>query len=123
MSLRGQAALVLSFDIAAAAVVEHDDWHSHEHFQERMSIPGFLRGSRWTALSGAPAYFVLYEVADLATLSSPAYLERLNHPSPWNARMMPHYRGMQRGFCRVISSFGLGLAQAGLLLRFSPDPG
>jgi hypothetical protein len=123
MSLLGKAALVLSFDIAAEAIVEHDNWHSHEHFQERMSVPGFLRGSRWVALAGAPAYFVLYEVADLATLASPAYLERLNNPSPWNARMMQHYRGMNRGFCRVSSSFGLGLGQVGLLLRFSLGPG
>jgi hypothetical protein len=36
MSLLGKAALVLSFDIAAEAIVEHDNWHSHEHFQERM---------------------------------------------------------------------------------------
>ena len=122
MSLLGKAALVLSFDITAEAIVEHDDWHSHEHFQERMSLTGFLRGSRWVALAGEPGYFVLYEVADIATLSSPAYLERLNNPSPWNARMMQYYRGMNRGFCRVTASFGLGLGQVGMLLRFSPEP-
>ena len=122
MTLLGKAALVLSFDIAPEAIVEHDKWHSQEHFQERMSVPGFLRGSRWVALAGKPNYFVLYEVADIDTLASPAYLERLNNPSPWNARMMQHYRGMKRGFCRVTASFGLGLGQVGLLLRFSPRP-
>ena len=30
----------------------------------------------------------------LDTLSSDAYLERLDHPTPWTSRMMPHYRGM-----------------------------
>ncbi len=122
MALLGKAALVLSFDIAPAGIVEHDKWHSQEHFQERMLIPGFLRGSRWLALSGKPGYFVLYEVADVAALASPAYLARLNNPSPWNARMMQHYRGMNRGFCRVSCSVGLGLGQVGLLLRFSPEP-
>lgn len=122
MALLGKAALVLSFDIAPEAIVEHDKWHSQEHFQERMLVPGFLRGSRWLALSGKPDYFVLYEVTDLDTLSSPAYLERLNNPSRWNARMMQHYRGMNRGFCRVSCSVGLGLGQVGLLLRFSPEP-
>ena len=76
MALLGKAAMVLSFDVAPEAIVEHDNWHSHEHFQERMSIRGFQRGSRWLALSGEPRYFVLYEVADIDTLASPAYLER-----------------------------------------------
>ena len=122
MALLGKAALVLSFDIEDEAIVDHDNWHSHEHFHERMSIPGFLRGSRWLALSGAPGYFVLYEVADIDTLASPAYLERLNNPSPWTARMMTHYRGMKRGLCRLVCSYGHGLGQVGMLLRFCSEP-
>jgi len=123
MALLGKAAMILSFDIAPEAIDEHDNWHNHEHLPERLSIPGFRRGSRWVALAGVPKYFVMYEVDELGTLASPPYLERLNHPTPWTARMMRHYRGMNRGFCRLTSSFGLGLGRAGLLLRFSPAPG
>lgn len=123
MALLGKAAMILAFDIAPEAIAEHDNWHSLEHLQERMSIPGFLRGTRWTTAGESPRYFVMYEVAELETLASPPYLERLNNPSPWTARMMPHYRGMNRGFCRVTFSRGLGLGQCGLLIRFSPDPG
>lgn len=120
MPLLGSAAMLLSFDIAPEAIAEHDDWHTHEHLPERLSIPGFLRGTRWVAISGQPRYCVLYEVAQLATLSSDAYLQRLNHPSPWTSKMMPHYRGMTRGLCSVISSHGLGMGHVGLLLRFAP---
>jgi len=120
MPLLGLAAMLLSFDIAPEAIPEHDDWHTHEHLPERLSIPGFLRGTRWVALSGQPRYCVLYEVAQLATLSSDAYLQRLNHPSPWTSKMMPHYRGMTRGLCSVIGSHGLGMGHVGLLLRFAP---
>jgi hypothetical protein len=121
MALLGRAAMVLSFDVAADAIDEHDDWHTHEHFPERLSIPGFLRGTRWIAQQGSPRYFVMYEVEDLATLASAPYLERLNNPTPWTARMMTHYRGMTRGFCAVTDSLGVGVGQTGLLIRFKPD--
>jgi len=121
MPLLGKAAMLLSFDVVEEAIAEHDDWHTHEHLRERLSIPGFLRGTRWIALRGQPRYFVMYEVESLATLTSEAYLERLNHPSPWTQKMMPQYRGMNRGFCSVTGSFGLGIGHAGLLLRFKPQ--
>ena len=121
MPLLGQAAILLSFDVAPEMIAEHDDWHTHEHLPERLSIPGFLRGTRWVALRGQPGYFVLYEVRQLATLTSHAYCERLNHPTPWNTKMMPHYRGMTRGFCSVTGSFGFGLGHLGLLMRFKPE--
>jgi len=120
MPLLGKAAMLLSFDIAEEAIVEHDDWHTHEHLPERLSIPGFLRGTRWVALRGQPRYFVLYEVESVATLTSAAYLQRLNNPTPWTAKMMQHYRGMTRGFCSVSASFGLGMGAFSVLSRFKP---
>ena len=113
--------MLLSFDVVPEAIPEHDDWHTHEHLPERLSIPGFLRGSRWIAVRGQPRYLVLYEVADLGTLTSPAYLERLNNPSAWTAKMMPHYRGMRRGLCTVVGSFGLGMGHLAFAILFSAD--
>jgi len=116
----GQAAMVLLFDVVADAIPEHDEWHTHEHLPERLSIPGFLRGTRWVATSGQPGYFVMYEVAHLDVLTSTHYLERLNNPTPWTSKMMPHYRGMARSFCSVAGRFGFGMGHAALLVRFSP---
>jgi hypothetical protein len=121
MPLLGQAAMLLSFDVAPEAIAEHDDWHTHEHLPERLSIPGFIRGSRWVALQGQPRYVVMYEVAELATLASEAYLLRLNNPTPWTSKIMSSYRGMSRGFCAVTGSFGFGLGHVALLLRFRPQ--
>ena len=126
MPLLGSAAMLLSFDIVPEAVAEHDRWHTHEHLPERLSIPGFLRGTRWVATEGEPRYMVVYEVAQLDTLSSEAYLARLNNPTPWTTRVMPHYRGMRRGLCTVLGSMGYGQGHAAALLRFTPggpDPG
>jgi hypothetical protein len=120
MPLLGSAAMLLLFDVVPDAVAEHDDWHTHEHLPERLSIPGFLRGSRWVATRGPSRYLVLYEVAELATLTSAPYLERLNNPSAWTAKMMPHYRGMRRGLCTVDGSSGLGTGSLAYLVRFKP---
>jgi hypothetical protein len=121
MPLLGSAAMLLSFDVNADAIEEHDRWHTHEHLPERMSIPGFRRGTRWTATGEGPRYMVVYEVESLGTLASEAYLARLNNPTPWTSRMMPHYRGMTRGLCAVRGSFGYGQGGAAALIRFAPD--
>jgi hypothetical protein len=109
------------WDIAPRMKAEFEDWHSHEHMPERLAIPGFLRGSRWIALSGRPSYFVLYEAAKLATLTRGPYLERLNNPTPWSRKLMPHHRNMVRSLCLVRASFGAGIAQAMATIRFSPS--
>src|SRR5204863_3839552 len=76
-------------------------------------------GSRWVGDAG---YFMLYEAQSEATITTGAYLERLNHPTPWSRKMMPHHRNMVRGLCRVEASFGAALGQALLTVRFSGNP-
>ena len=123
MTVLGKAAVAMWWNMAADQRPEFEDWHSHEHFPERMGIPGFLRGSRWSALDGGEGFFVMYELEDHAVLSSEAYLDRLNHPTPWSTRMMPHHRDMVRSQCRVLDSVGGGIARCVLTLRMSPSDG
>jgi hypothetical protein len=118
----GRAAIAMWWDVPPEARVEWEDWHTHEHMPERLGVPGFLRGTRWVADSGEPAYFVLYETRDLKTMASGAYLDRLNNPTPWSRKMMPHHRNMVRSLCRVRAAFGGGVAQVMATIRFSPSP-
>ena len=122
-TLLGDAAMVLSFDVEAGAIAEHDQWHTQEHMPERLSIPGFRRGSRWIAEDGGPRYFVIYEVRDLAVLTGPDYLARLNNPTPWTTKLMTSYRGMRRGLCTLRASTGAGLGHALLAIHYSPAAG
>src|SRR5512143_2763302 len=102
MGMIGSAAMLLWFDIVPEHIAEHDEWHTREHFPERVGIPGFLRAQRWVAQGATtPRYFVSYEVRDVGTLTSAPYQARLDHPTDWTRRMMPHFRGMVRGFCRL----------------------
>ena len=118
----GSAAVAIWCDVGPDVRDEFDDWHSHEHMPERLAIPGFLRGSRWVSVDGNNGYFMLYEAEGLNTIASGPYLERLNSPTPWSRKMMPHHRNMTRSLCRVQSSHGSGLARVMLTVRFSPAP-
>lgn len=123
MALLGSAAMLLWFDIVPEHIAEHDEWHTREHFPERVGIPGFIRAQRWISSSPGARYLVLYEVRDIQILSSAPYLERLNNPTPWTSRMMPHYRGMVRGFCQLESSVGTVLGTTAVTVRYSAAPG
>lgn len=123
MPLLGSAAVAMWWDMAPALRPEFEDWHSHEHFPERMGIPGFLRGSRFASAAGGEGFFVIYELDAYETLTSPHYLARLNNPTPWSAKMMPHHRNMVRSQCRVLESFGGGVAAAMMTVRLSPADG
>ena len=123
MTLSGNAAVAMWWDILPAQREEFQDWHSREHFPERMGIEGFLRGSRWSNIDGGPGFFVMYELASYETLTSPGYLQSLNNPTPWSMKMMPHHLHMVRSQCRLQSSFGGGLGRAMLTIRLSPAEG
>jgi hypothetical protein len=115
----GKAAIAMWWDISPDIRAEWEDWHTHEHFPERLAIPGFLRGSRWVS---GEHYFVLYEAESLDVITSGPYLARLNDPTPWSRRMMPHHRNMVRSLCTVVSTRGTDLGKHVLTLRLShPD--
>lgn len=78
MTLSGAGCFVGWYDLTAGDENEHDNWHTHEHMIERVAIPGFLRGSRYRAIDGAPRVCIVYQGETLATFTSDAYLERLN---------------------------------------------
>ncbi|MBS0530069.1 MAG: hypothetical protein JSS22_11855 [Proteobacteria bacterium] len=123
MSLLGKAAVAMWWTIRPEQRSEFGDWHSHEHFPERMSIPGFRRGSRWTSTRDADGFFVLYELEQYETLTSRGYLDRLNAPTPWSTKMMPHHLNMVRSQCRVAASFGGGVATSLAPVRLSAEAG
>lgn len=123
MAFLGQAAVAMWWNMAAEHREEFEHWHSHEHFPERMGIKGFLRGSRWSSIDNAEGFFVLYELEDYETLTSTDYLERLNNPTPWSTKMMPHHQGMVRSQCRLLHSTGGGIGRHALTVRLSPAEG
>ena len=123
MALLGLGAFVAWHGITDGREADYECWHSHEHMLERVGISGFLRGRRYVTTADGPRYLVLYETTDIGVLTSPAYLERLNNPTPRTREIMPAVQNMNRTLCRVTASFGCGIGHAALTIRFSPQHG
>jgi hypothetical protein len=120
MALLGNAALAMWWNMAAMMREEFEHWHTHEHFPERLAIPGFQRASRWADSAGGDGFFVMYELASREVLASPEYLARLNAPTPWSRKLMPHHANMVRSQCVVLESAGAATGRHMLTVRFSP---
>ena len=120
MALLGKAALVMWWEIDAQHVDDFQHWHAHEHFPERLSIPGFRRATRWRQIHEGPGVLVTYELEDHSVVSSRPYLDRLNAPTPWSTRMMPLHRQMVRSQCEVLESRGAYATANVLAVRLSP---
>lgn len=121
MALTGKAAVAMWWHIAPEHRAEFLDWHTHEHFNERLHIAGFQRGTRWASEDDATGFFIMYELSDRDVLAGPTYLERLNNPTPWSVKMMPHHAGMVRTLCQVSASAGAGVGRYMLTLRITPE--
>jgi hypothetical protein len=123
MALLGHAVLAFWHDIADGGDADFNHWHTEEHIPERVGIPGFLRGRRYEVDGAGPRYFNLYETAGLDVLGGPAYVERLQHPTPWTQRTLPLFRNSKRTACRTVLTLGRGVGGALATLDLAPAPG
>jgi hypothetical protein len=95
-----QGILAIFNDIAPGRDAEFDAWFQGEHLLERLAVPGFLFGRRHKAISGTAAYSNFYLVESPEVLTSRAYLERLDNPTPMTKKIMSEvFRNMNRTLC------------------------
>lgn len=121
--LAGEAVVAIWNGIAPEGRANFYQWHLHEHMPERVGIPGFRRGRRYSAADAAtqPEFFTLYEVDTMQVLQGADYTGRLNAPTDWTKRSVAHFRDTSRGLARVVASHGPGMGGAMLTLRFDAD--
>lgn len=119
MAFRGASFLAIWNDIEGITPTEYDAWLTHEHMIERVGVPGFLRGRRYIAVDEGPhRYFNCYETRDAAVMTSAAYLERLNNPTPLTQRVMPCLTNFMRMGCRTVGTAGQQVGGALATVRF-----
>jgi hypothetical protein len=112
-------------DCAPGREAEFEEWYQHEHFYERIAVPGFLLGRRYEVVSGRPRYFCFYLTQSPDVLKSAAYLQRLDNPTPMTRRIMSDaFRDMSRTVCHRTLRLGAMWGAAAVTVRFGerPDP-
>jgi hypothetical protein len=105
-------------DFAPEALELFEKWYNREHLQERVGVPGFRFGRRYERVTGGDRrFFAFYEVDSPAVLTSPAYVERLNSPTPWTSEVMLSFRGMVRTVCELRATAGDLIGSHAVVLR------
>jgi hypothetical protein len=117
------AMLAIWSDVTPEQETDYLHWLTREHTAERVGIPGFEAVRVFRAdLPEVCRYLILYDLTTPSVLTSPAYLARLNAPTPWSQRIMPTLRNFARGggWVRTVRGTGSGAYLLPLRLK-RPD--
>ncbi|MBN3766554.1 hypothetical protein G3O01_37470 [Burkholderia sp. Ac-20365] len=120
MSLLGNAAVLIWNDVIETGRDEFYGWHDKEHIPERLAVPGFLRGRRYRG-SGVTEWLTIYEAEDVDVLTSPAYLDRLNNPTPLTQSTVRAFRNTARSICVIEKTAGASTGGHALTLPLPAD--
>src|SRR5262249_18390076 len=115
--------LAIFNNVAPGREAEFEQWFQQEHLAERIAVPGFLIGRRHEAVSGNRRYFNFYVTTSAAVLKSPAYLERLDNPTPMTRTVMAEiFKDMIRTVCHRVFRLGTMRGTGVAAVRFAERP-
>jgi hypothetical protein len=122
--MRGQGFLAIWSDVERENLTDYRHWLTREHTTERVTTRGFLGTRVFRAdRSDIERFFILYELETPEVLDGPAYLARLNAPTPWSQRIMPQLGNFIRGGGAITARAGRGegLTIAALRIKHMPE--
>ena len=115
--------LAIFNNVAPGREAEFEQWFQHEHLAERIAVPGFLIGRRHEAIAGEPRYFNFYLTTSAEILKSPAYLDRLDQPTPMTRTVMSEiFKDMIRTVCHRVFRRGILRGTGVVTVRFGERP-
>jgi hypothetical protein len=89
--------------------------------QERVGCPGWLRGSRFRAVTKSGRYLLFYDAETAGAFESDVYYARLRSPTEMSRAIFPKFRNTWRTVCTVERRLGDGIAAAVLTLRLDAN--
>jgi hypothetical protein len=118
MSLLGRGVVAIWHGLKDEGRHDFYEWHNTEHMPERAAIRGFLRGRRYSDRQQPAELLTLYETLDTDVLTSPAYLARLNAPTPWTVDSIRAFTNISRALAEVVFSRSTGDGAVVRALKF-----
>jgi hypothetical protein len=121
--MRGAGFLAIWSDVEPKHLTDYRHWLTREHTTERVTTEGFLASRVFRRLhSDLGRFFILYELESPEVLDGPAYLARLNAPTPWSQRIMPLLGNFIRGGGVMAARAGRGEGSTVVALRIEKLP-
>ena len=121
--MRGAGFLAIWSDVEPDNLVDYRHWLTREHTTERVTTTGFLGVRVFRAVrADINRFFILYELEAPEVLDGPAYLARLNAPTPWSQRIMPQLGNFVRGGGVMSARAGRGEGSSIVALRVEHLP-
>ena len=121
--MRGAGFLAIWSDVERSNLTDYRHWLTREHTTERVTTEGFLANRVFRAdRADIERFFILYELEAPEVLDGPAYLARLNAPTPWSQRIMPQLGNFVRGGGVVTARAGRGEGSTIVALRIERLP-
>src|ERR1700694_544186 len=120
--MRGAGFLAIWSDVEPANLTDYRHWLTREHTTERVTTKGFLASRVFRAVrADIHRFFILYELEAPEVLDGPAYLARLNAPTPWSQRIMPQLGNFVRGGGASRAGRGEGATIVALRIEHLPE--
>jgi hypothetical protein len=121
--MRGAGFLAIWSDVENGNLTDYRHWLTREHTTERVTTKGFLGVRVFSAIrADIHRFFILYELEAPEVLDGPAYLARLNAPTPWSQRIMPLLGNFIRGGGVMVARAGRGEGSTIAALRIEHVP-
>lgn len=121
--MRGAGFLAIWSDVERSNLTDYRHWLTREHTTERVTTEGFLANRVFRVIrADIERFFILYELQTPEVLDGPAYLARLNAPTPWSQRIMPQLGNFMRGGGVVVARAGRGEGSIIVALRLERLP-
>jgi hypothetical protein len=104
----GHGFMAIWSDVGSGDFDFYHRWLLGEHFPERVGVPGFISARVFRRQIGPDfQFFILYETESPEVLAGPAYVAKLNNPTPMTQKVMPKLKNFVRGAGRVVQSSGV----------------